>query len=453
MTAQTPERLVFEGREHPMFSEPLSDFLRSGSGRPEFQMQSTACWRGYIGTWEVIGRRLYLVKLEGRLKSGEKANLAAVFPSSEERVFARWFSGIIQLPQGDEIEYLHIGFASIYERDLLLRFEDGELVDRRLRVNGETGSDAPGDCALLPRREDAKLAAGPGHQLWEQIERAAEELSTQPKTFAALALREFYYTEGSVRIARKIRALACPSEQLKKLQRSILTSILDVAAPHKQATAFFRGCSIIQNARQHHNKHYMFKTDIRSFFGSITTEDITTTLRRFIPNLSQKNLEALTKVLSCDGTLPQGAPTSPHVSNLHMRDFDELVSSQAKKHKCSYTRYADDIAVSSDNKFAVHQMSEIVGDALGNARFTQNTRKTHLLGKFDRKIVTGLDVSGDHIRPTKKFRKTTKAMVRVFIVHDRKAMLPNIQSRLAFWRSIRPDDPEMLQLRKSIASA
>ncbi|WP_199504779.1 reverse transcriptase family protein [Qipengyuania sp. YIM B01966] len=483
MTAQTPERLVFEGGEHPMFSEPLSDFLRSGSVRPKFQMRSTDCWRGYVGTWEIIGFRLYLIKLEGRLESGEKANLSTVFPSSGERVFASWFSGIVQLPQGNEIEYVHLGYASIYERDLLLRFEEGELIERTLRVNGKAGSEASNDLDTekydylrsqsynevpsrstetkmsgnepVSRLEEVMLTEAPRHHLWKEIERAAEELSTHHpiiklNAFNGYSGREFFYTEGSIRVARKRRALACPSEQLKELQRIILTSILDVAAPHKQATAFFRGCSIVQNARQHHRKDYMFKTDIKSFFDHIKSADIMRAVQRFIPNLSQANLDALTKVLSCDGALPQGAPTSPHVSNLHMRDFDELISAEARKRGCSYTRYADDIAISSDDKFAVHQMSEVVGEALEKAGFTQNKRKTHLLGKFDRKIVTGLDVSGVYIRPTKKFRKTTKAMTRVFIVYGRKAMLPSIESRLAFWRSIRPDDPELFQLRKSI---
>lgn len=143
MTAQTPELLIFEGIEHSMCSEPLGDFFALGGRRPEFRAPHTACWRGYIGTWEVIGKRLYLTQLKGWLKSGEEATLETVFPGYGERVFAHWFTDTVRLPQGKQIKYVHMGYGSVYEQDLLLRFNKGEWIERSVRKNGTAEPDAP----------------------------------------------------------------------------------------------------------------------------------------------------------------------------------------------------------------------------------------------------------------------------------------------------------------------
>lgn len=143
MTAQLSERLIFEGHDYAMCSEPLSDFFRFGGHRPDFRPPHTACWRGYIGTWEVTDGRLYLTALQGWLKTGEEANLETVFPGYGTRVFAHWFTNTVRLPQGKQLKYVHMGYGSTYERDLLLRFSKGELIGRLVRENGTGESDAP----------------------------------------------------------------------------------------------------------------------------------------------------------------------------------------------------------------------------------------------------------------------------------------------------------------------
>lgn len=143
MTAQVSERLIFEGSEYSMCSEPLGDFFGFGGRRPEFRSPHTACWRGYVGTWEVIDGRLYLTQLKGWLKNGDEATLETVFPGYGERVFAHWFTDTVRLPQGKQLKYVHMGYGSTYERDLLLRFSKGELIERSVRENGTGEPDAP----------------------------------------------------------------------------------------------------------------------------------------------------------------------------------------------------------------------------------------------------------------------------------------------------------------------
>lgn len=147
MTAQVPEKLIFEGTEHAMCSEPLSDYFSFGGQRPEFRSPHTGCWRGYIGTWEIIHDRLYLIGLRGWLKNGDDATLVTVFPGYT-RVFAHWFTDTVRLPQGKQLKYVHMGYGSVFERDLLLLFCKGQLIDQSVRENGVGKSDAPEGYAI-----------------------------------------------------------------------------------------------------------------------------------------------------------------------------------------------------------------------------------------------------------------------------------------------------------------
>jgi len=162
MTAQIAERLCYEGRDLSMCSQPLSDYFTLAGARPAFDTRScTALWRGYIGTWEVRDGRLYLIGLSGTLKEGTEANLATVFPDFPERVFAHWYSEQLRVPQGKQLEYVHMGYASTYEEDLLIEIEKGVVVNIDIRQNGTSlEADAPegygiGAMTVFPRKQGA----------------------------------------------------------------------------------------------------------------------------------------------------------------------------------------------------------------------------------------------------------------------------------------------------------
>jgi len=135
MTAQFTENLTYEGQVYAMCTEPLGTYFQLTGVFPDFSKDCTALWRGYIGTWEVRLDRLYLLKLDGHLASGEDISLATLFPEFPERVFAHWYTGSVRLPQGRRIEYVHMGYQSRHEADLFLDFERGHLVARRLVTN------------------------------------------------------------------------------------------------------------------------------------------------------------------------------------------------------------------------------------------------------------------------------------------------------------------------------
>ena len=141
MTAQIAEKLLYQGEQVAMCTNPLGDYFAMGGFNPRFESMSTALWRGYVGGWEIVDDRLYLVSLDGTLEDGTDATLETVFPGFPDRVFAHWYSGSVRIPQGKQLEYVHMGYASKFEQDLLLEIERGVVVATRVRQNGVAESD------------------------------------------------------------------------------------------------------------------------------------------------------------------------------------------------------------------------------------------------------------------------------------------------------------------------
>ena len=135
MTAQVPETLLYEGEELSMCAEPLGRYFVLTGLKPNFRSNCIALWRGYVGTWEILERRLYLVKLQGTTSQDKEVSIATLFPDFPDRVFAHWFSGTIRVPQGKLLEYVHMGYGSKYERDLLFEIERGVVKNIELRQN------------------------------------------------------------------------------------------------------------------------------------------------------------------------------------------------------------------------------------------------------------------------------------------------------------------------------
>ena len=135
MTAQISEILHYQGRKQRMCTEPLGDYFALAGIEPRFEVNCTALWRGYVGEWSVIEGRLYLIGITGTLAGDKPASLETFFPGFPDRVFAHWYSGQVRLPMGQQLEYVHGGYASTYEQDLLIDFDQGVVSQTTLRHN------------------------------------------------------------------------------------------------------------------------------------------------------------------------------------------------------------------------------------------------------------------------------------------------------------------------------
>ena len=135
MTAQISEILHYQGRKQRMCTEPLGDYFELAGIEPRFEVSCTALWRGYVGEWSVIEGRLYLIGITGTLAGDKPASLETFFPGFPDRVFAHWYSGQVRLPMGQQLEYVHGGYGSTYEQDLLIDFDQGVVSQTTLRHN------------------------------------------------------------------------------------------------------------------------------------------------------------------------------------------------------------------------------------------------------------------------------------------------------------------------------
>ncbi len=133
MSAQIHEILIYEGENRSMAScPPLPKFHSRIKDLSEQDttsddggglLLSTGCWRRYVGTWEINDDRLYLVHLKGRYRL-----------EGDGPLFADWFTGVLRLPQGKLLQYVHMGFDSIYEEDVNIEIESG-IVTRIATIN------------------------------------------------------------------------------------------------------------------------------------------------------------------------------------------------------------------------------------------------------------------------------------------------------------------------------
>lgn len=158
MTALIAENLRYRGERVARRTNPLSNYSAMVGLNPRFESTSTALWRGSVGGWEIVDDRLYLVSLDGTTEVGTDATLETVFPGFPDRVFAHWYSGTVRIPQGKQLEYVHMGYASKFEGDLFLDIARGVVVSTRVRQNGvaetsdATESYSVGGMTVFPRK-------------------------------------------------------------------------------------------------------------------------------------------------------------------------------------------------------------------------------------------------------------------------------------------------------------
>lgn len=136
MTAQFNEILHFQGDTHCLCTHPLSTYFKITDNWPDLPPLSSACWRGYVGTWVIENDRLFLLKITTRFQNeAELLSLNDLFPGYEDKVFAHWFSGVLRCSQGECIKYVHMGYQSIYEADLFIQIRRGIVIAKEVIKN------------------------------------------------------------------------------------------------------------------------------------------------------------------------------------------------------------------------------------------------------------------------------------------------------------------------------
>lgn len=186
------------------------------------------------------------------------------------------------------------------------------------------------------------------------------------------------------------REIDAPSGRLLAMQQWILRRILNRGRPHKYATAFIKGRSIMDNGRPHAARKVVVRIDLKDFFPSITYKQVRKVFEQF--GYPYRVAGIFANLCTLEGRLPQGAPTSPALSNLVCVRMDRRFAALARKSKFRYTRYADDLVFSSNNpKFP--SMVPFLKEIIRDEGFTVNEDKLKIMHQGQRQAVTGLVVN------------------------------------------------------------
>ena len=234
-----------------------------------------------------------------------------------------------------------------------------------------------------------------------------------------------------------VRTLAAPNAHLKRCQQWIRRHVLEKAAVHPAAQGFVRGRSTVTNAAPHVESRVVVNADLRDFFPTITFPRV----RGILKGLGYSPAAATVLALICTEAprrevttggvtyyvaagpraLPQGACTSPALSNLVARRLDARLTGMATKLDFVYTRYADDLTCSSRREDA----GRLVGYLLARLRhvcedegFTVNESKTRVLRRHRAQVVTGIVVND---RPTVS-RKTVRRLRAILHQAEREGL-------------------------------
>lgn len=187
-----------------------------------------------------------------------------------------------------------------------------------------------------------------------------------------------------------VRRLLAPDPLMKQVQRNLLHHVLEGFSPSEAAMAYRRGVSAKDHAARHCGQRVVLTLDIQDFFDSITFPQV---LARCFPIIYfPRPVGVLLASLCCAyERLPQGAPTSPAVSNLVMKPFDEHMLAWCGERDITYSRYCDDMTFSGDFDFReVKGKAEGFLEAMGMAL---NRKKTRVSFRGGRQAVTGLVVN------------------------------------------------------------
>ncbi len=219
------------------------------------------------------------------------------------------------------------------------------------------------------------------------------------------------------------RVISAPIKPIKDFQQGLLPLLETAYNPRPHVHGFVRGKSAVTNAAVHRKQRWLLRIDLKDFFPSIHFGRVMGVFRAKAFEFPAEVATVLAQICCHRRQLPQGAPTSPILSNLVCRGLDRELAALAKATHCHYTRYADDITFSSGrHQFPEELASEndgiiVLGVELRRTivghDFTINEAKTRLMPRRQRQRVTGVIVN-TRINVPREYRRHLRACLHIW---------------------------------------
>ena len=234
---------------------------------------------------------------------------------------------------------------------------------------------------------------------------------------------------------RKINA---PSLSLKIVQRWVLKNILYKIKVSQYSYGFTKekrkGSPLVYCAEKHKNNLYVLKLDLKDFYPSINRKKVYYVFSNIGYNSDVSNL--LTNICTVDGELPQGAVTSSYLANLICRKLDLRIAGYCNKRNIVYTRYADDLTFSCDDRDLLRKIYYMIKKIVEDEGFCLNQKKTIFMTPKCHRVVLGITINDSLLKAPKEIKKSIRAMIHYEVATGDYTMNDKIRGYIAYVDSI-----------------
>lgn len=252
---------------------------------------------------------------------------------------------------------------------------------------------------------------------------------------APLLIRRAFHTTLSLLYTYEVQAkrdgtyrgIHIPHWPLKFMQYQLKVLLDELYRPSSRVHGFVKGKSVRTNAMPHVGKRLIFNVDVHDFFGSINFARVRGRLMSPPYGVPNQVATAIARLCTLNDALPIGAPSSPVLANMICSRMDFELTQLARESGCFYTRYADDITVSTHRSRMPAGLVELAaGQRSGTAiagpeleaivqsnGFSLNSSKTRLLSRSDSQQVCGI-VCNQRLNPRRKLRRELRAMMHAW---------------------------------------
>lgn len=261
-----------------------------------------------------------------------------------------------------------------------------------------------------------------------ELETLAKDLQISAGTLYRLSnnINAHYHTKTIEKSDGGKRVLSIPDHVLKIVQKRISDVILSCMSVSNYAKAYNCGDSPLGNAIPHLKNRMIIKLDIRQFFDHITYPMVKEKV--FKKELfSESNRILLSLLCIFDESLPQGAPSSPAISNILLYDFDNRIGEWCRQRNITYTRYCDDMTFSGEfeNWYLIDVIRKVKFELKRYGLFI-NSKKTKILHDGQQKKITGIVVN-DKANVPMDYRKRIRQEIYYIRKFGIETHLRNIQ--------------------------
>ena len=295
--------------------------------------------------------------------------------------------------------------------------------------------------------------------VYRELSSLEQDLGISAKTLYAVSnnLSKHYRKAKLPKKNGGFRNLSVPDEVLKSIQKRIAEVLLIHMPVSRYAKAYRFGSSTLRNAKHHVGKQVVLKLDILHFFDSIRYSTVKDKV--FPEEIYAEPLRILLTMLCYHkDALPQGAPSSPAITNIILYEFDEQLGQWCREHGIAYTRYCDDMTFSG--AFEPSEVIRYVRLELKKMGFLLNEQKTRIQRPGQQQSVTGIVVNEKLSIPADYRRKLRQELyycrkfgiqehlqrIGLEILEDTYRM--RLLGKVNYVLQVHPDDRDMLDARK-----